>query len=72
MVNELKRFCVIVARYHVLIRLADENYLSGVALVAGFITVDYIERLCLVLAAFHLVIIVIYQQYQKNIPLVHL
>ena len=37
MVNELKRFCVIVARCHVLIRLADENYLSGVAPVVGFI-----------------------------------
>ena len=37
MANELKDFCVIVARCHVLIHLGNENDLSGVALVAGFI-----------------------------------
>ena len=35
MVNELKHFWV--SRYHVLVRLANENELPGVALVAGFI-----------------------------------
>ena len=37
MANELKRFCVFVTRCHVLIRLANENNLSGVALAAEFI-----------------------------------
>ena len=37
MTNELEPFCVIVASFHVLIRLANENDLSGLAHVAGFI-----------------------------------
>ena len=59
--NELKHFRVTVLRYHVFIRLDNENDLSCVAMVAGFIIVNCRERLCLVLAAFHLVIIAIYQ-----------
>ena len=37
MTNELERFCVIVASFHALIRLVNENDLSGLAHVAGFI-----------------------------------
>ena len=37
MTNELERFCVIVASFHVLIHLANENDPSGLAHVAGFI-----------------------------------
>ena len=37
MANDLKRFSVIVSRCRVLIRLANENELSGVALLGGFI-----------------------------------
>ena len=72
MANELKRFCVFVARCHVLTRLGNENDLSGVTLAAEFINSKLQRTIMFSISCFHLVIIVIYQQYQKNIPLVYL